>query len=112
MGLSNPKNGIVDQPMEITTLELRAAFDVALKDLEKMGVSKIIITDDYYWKVPIESRYNFKNEPPELNCGQLFDDVNWLKELLRSGEGTYTALLFLSGIIDYIPSRSLTELTQ
>ena len=112
MGLSKAKDGIVYQPMEISIIELRAALDVALNDLEKMGLSKITITEDYYWKVPVEDRYNFKNDPPELNCGQLFDDVNWLKKLLRSGEGTYTSLLFLSGIIDYISSRSVSELME
>jgi hypothetical protein len=96
---------------EISINELRLALEVALADLEEMGVSKITISEDYYWKVPKEGRYNFKSDPPELDCGQLSDDVRWLKGLLCEG-GTYTSLMFLSGIIDYISSRSMVELKE
>ena len=97
--------------IEISISELRLALDIALKDMEKMGLSKVVISEDYYWKVPIESRYNFKSDPPELNCGQLIDDVHWIKKLLSNG-GTYTSLMFLSGILDYISSRSLAEMME
>ena len=97
--------------MEISIYELRQAFENAISDLESMGLSKITISEDYYWKVPTESRYNFKSDPPELNCGQLLDDARWLKGSLTR-KGSYTSFMFLSGIIDYISSRSFTELVD
>jgi hypothetical protein len=99
--------------MEISLNELRLALDIALKDIERtVGLSKIVINEDYYWTVSAEKRYDFRSDPPEPDCGQLFDDVQWLKNELSKGHGTYTSLMFLVGILDYISSRSLAELSE
>ena len=97
---------------EISISELRRAIEGALCDIEKMGLSKVTISEDYYWKVPSENRYDFKSDAPELNCGQLTDDVHWVKGLLKNGGGTYTSFMFLTAIMDYISSRTLTELME
>lgn len=70
----------------VSTTELRRVLDIILRSLEEHGISEIELKDDYYWDVPQDERYGVRDRPTQLSVGQLADDVNELKRILRGDE--------------------------
>ena len=44
------------------------------------------IKNDFYWDIPAEELYNPYEEPRKLTLGQLSDDLNEIKRLIKSPE--------------------------
>lgn len=67
----------------ITTSELRAAANLLLSHLEEHGLTDVEVDADFYWDVPQAARYDQYDEPKEHNVGQLSDDIQELKRLVK-----------------------------
>jgi hypothetical protein len=70
--------------MEVSIDRLRAISDALLAHLERKGINSVTISDDFYWDVPAEIRYDQYQEPTRHTIGQLSDDLN---ELNRIADG-------------------------
>lgn len=71
--------------MKISTKKLHAALDLLMRHIESSGHGSIEISEDFYWNVPDEDRYNPYEQPTNLDLGQLSDD--W-KELEAIADGS------------------------
>ena len=67
----------------ISIAELKTASNLLLQHLEACGVESIEMTEDFYWEVPQELRYDQYDEPKKFEVGQLSDDVYELKRLIN-----------------------------
>ena len=71
--------------MDVSIDKLRAAANALLSHLERSGVATVTISEDYYWDVPEQLRYDAFAEPSEHTIGQLSFDIREL-ELMLTGE--------------------------
>lgn len=80
--------------LEIKVADLREItnriFDHVQKDLK---VDAIRLTEDYYWDVPSDRLYDMANKPTELDCGQLYDDWEFLSHILRDKDQAVSLML-------------------
>jgi hypothetical protein len=68
---------------QITVAELKTVANILLSHLERHGIERIEIADDFYWDVPATKRYDQYDEPKQHDVGQLSDDVQELKRLVN-----------------------------
>ena len=91
----------------VSTTELREALDAILRNLEEHGISEIELQDDYYWDVPQDERYGIREQPAQLDVGQLTDDVNELKRIVRGDSPPYgLGLIWLASVLRRIGELS------
>jgi hypothetical protein len=69
--------------MTINVSELRVITEKLFTHLENLGINSVEITEDYYWDIPEEQKYNILKEPKELDVGQLTDDWEFLLKVLE-----------------------------
>jgi hypothetical protein len=91
----------------ISIAELKTVSNLLLQHLETSGVGLVDISEDFYWEVPLEFRYDQYDEPKQFNVGQLSDDVCELKRLIH-GEAPPMGLglVWLSSILRRIGETS------
>lgn len=70
--------------MNIQISDLREVCEQLFSHLETNGHTSIEITDDYYWHIIKEQKYDPYRQPNDLTLGQLTDD--WI-ELKKITEG-------------------------
>jgi len=86
--------------MHVNVSDLRALTEQLFSHLEKNGHNSIEISNDYYWDIPKECRYDPTQEPKDFNLGQITDDwAELLKILEGSSEPIGYALVWLSSIL-------------
>ena len=64
---------------------LRATATALLNHLEETVGSEVEISEDYYWDVAVEQRYDKVDDPTKFTVGQLSSDI---EEVLRLADGT------------------------
>lgn len=72
--------------MNVDVAELRRLANKLFDHIERNGVRSCSLEHDYYWVVPLASRYDVYNQPPEMEIGQLSADLANLRELDSPGE--------------------------
>ena len=77
--------------MEVSVHQLRAISDALFAHLERNGIKSVTITDDFYWDVPEDIRYDHYQEPAKHMIGQLSDNIS---ELNRMVDGTSPIVLY------------------
>ncbi len=93
--------------ISISIAELKTVSDLLLRHLEACGVESIDISEDFYWEVPQELRYDQYDAPKQLNVGQLSDDVYELKRLINGDAPLMgLGLVWLSSILRRIGETS------
>jgi hypothetical protein len=70
---------------EVTVAELRATAELLFSHLESKGIRSFTFSEDYYWDVPADLRYDQYDKPTQHTIGQLADD---LAELRRMKDGS------------------------
>lgn len=86
--------------MEVNIAELRKVAEMLFVHLEKSGHDIVSITQDYYWSIPKECRYDPYLQPSELTLGQLTEDLTELKRIANGETKVISfALVWLSSII-------------
>ena len=74
----------MDRATAIDVQELRAALELILNRIEEQLGPTVDLAGDYYWTVDARAAYETLNDPVgSLVAGQLSDDVNAIRELLR-----------------------------
>jgi hypothetical protein len=77
----------MEQKNEIVIDDLRRVINEVLDfielDLQKKSVP---LTKGLYWTVPTDEQYDMTKEPAMLNCGDLRDDLEFLKSNLDDKE--------------------------
>jgi hypothetical protein len=91
--------------VELSFNEIRAALDAALTELELWGINGIDFKKDYYWKVPLEHKFNLEYKGTAADCGQLTYDAEILKKMACTGEGSGASLVFFGAILDYLATH-------
>jgi hypothetical protein len=76
---------------QITVAELRNTAELFFSYLESKDIKSVTFSEDYYWDVPAEIRYNPYQQPTEHTIGQLSDD---LAELRRMTEGSRPVIAY------------------
>lgn len=79
---------------EITVSDLRRITDKLFDHLDENGITKVKITEDFYWDVPAENRYDQYEKPTLLSIGQLSDDINELNNMVM-GRSTVVSYGFV-----------------
>lgn len=73
--------------METTTQELKKIFELLIDHVEQNCGNHIDVSDDYYWQIPEEMRYDVTIKPADFEIGQLSEDIENLRKMLN-GERT------------------------
>src|SRR5205085_3362148 len=86
--------------MRINIHDLKRVSDQLFSHLEEIGHNSVEITEDYYWNIPKEHRYDPMQEPKEFDLGQLTEDWSELQQILnRTSEPISYALVWLSSLL-------------
>lgn len=94
--------------MKVKFDDLRILLDKILKHLEEDGIKSVELESDYYWNIPKEYLYDSYEEPKELDMGQLYDDMEFLNNILEGrNEPIGHALVWLSAILRYIGEENV-----
>lgn len=72
--------------MEIEAKKLEQLLSILLQHQKELGNTKFTISQDYYWNVPKDDRYDPYTQPSELTLGQLTDDWSRLQNLFDDNE--------------------------
>jgi hypothetical protein len=65
--------------------ELRTVANYFFDYLENnMNIKNVEVTEDYYWSVLHQHRYDIDQQPGKLGMGQLSEDLYFLKEILKN----------------------------
>lgn len=66
--------------------KLREALDRTLTAVEREHGEMVTLTGDYYWHLPVQAAFDMTVASPELDAGQLSDDLDELNDLLTEDE--------------------------
>lgn len=81
--------------------DLRAATQVLLDHLEARHGPEIELSQDYFWCVPIDERYDFSTQPTKLAVGQLSESAEFLEKMIAEPEYTLNyGLVWLGEIFE------------
>ncbi|MGE3832585.1 MAG: hypothetical protein AB7F76_16460 [Parvibaculaceae bacterium] len=91
--------------IDVDTLEL--VFAAVIRDLRLFDVSKIALTEDYYWDI-VGNQFDIINEP-KLGVGQLYDDWEMLNDVVTGKERVVTSvdLEALAGVLDFLSFKEI-----
>ncbi|MGE3832190.1 MAG: hypothetical protein AB7F76_14430 [Parvibaculaceae bacterium] len=91
--------------IDVDTLEL--VFATVIRDLRLFDVSKVALTEDYYWDIAGD-QFDIINEP-KLGVGQLHDDWKMLQDIVTDKERVVTSvdLEALAGILDFLSFKEI-----
>lgn len=83
--------------------ELERVTQILFKHLRDSGKLEFELTDDYYWHISKDERYNPETTPKALNLGQLTDDLSQLRKI-AGGQSTPVAfdLTELASILTFV----------
>lgn len=91
--------------MQIDLKVLQRAIDITLKDLElSYGTSVVEVSDELYWEIPAQARYNVQEDPcakgeKGLCIGQLSEDYEFLELTVAGDEPIPRALKWAANIL-------------
>lgn len=89
----------------ISLNELELLFKVVLENLERSKIRELSFDDDNYWNVPTEDMNSFPAQP-ELEVGSLYDDISFLKSLLKEDYQTdFLELERLASLLKYMSKK-------
>ena len=84
--------------------ELREIANLLFDELHKSGFSQIHLNHDFYWSFVGDPRYNLEDSP-ELTLGQLYDDIEFLRQAKAERDFMHTHLWNLAGLFNYIADK-------
>ena len=101
MDSPNRKDGL------IVISDLRLIFNAIFDSIENdLGFKDVTLNKDYYYSIPDADRYNMQCDPVDYNVGQLFEDWDFLKIILKDGSmATPMNLIHLAPLIDYLATQ-------
>jgi hypothetical protein len=70
--------------MEIILDDLQEIFILLVQNIKGKGIDTINLEVDYYWNIPQHQIYDPYQKPVELDLGQLSDDWNELRKILKT----------------------------
>ena len=80
--------------LKIDVAELRTVINRILDHIEyDLGKREVILKQDAYWDVPDDVRYNFTSDPSGYAVGQLSDDWDFLKSILKDKDQAVSLML-------------------
>mgnify|MGYP001235186302 CR=1 FL=1 len=89
--------------MQIDVSDLRTVTEKLFNHLDEIGQSSIELTNDYYWDISEDERYNVENDPQDLSIGQLTEDWEFLRKIGMDDEHTIAyAFVWLGKILQAI----------
>ena len=94
--------------MRITIDELEAMTRVLFDHLRRTERGTIDVSQDYYWHIPKEQRYDAHSNPTAFTLGQLSDDWSELRKI-ASGQNDPIAygLVWLSAVLLYVGDQEV-----
>lgn len=92
--------------MEIETRKIREMLLDILNKIEKEGIDKISLDEDYYWHIPSDEIYQVDKKPSELNLGQLYEDYEMLTKYKNEYDLICYDLKKLSSLLRYIADKN------
>ncbi|MEW9571734.1 hypothetical protein ABQJ54_08215 [Rhodanobacter sp. Si-c] len=83
--------------------KLKEAINLLLDHVIDKGSDSIALEEQFYWKVSDSEKYKVNSEPTELTVGDLFDDLDFVENVLHSKDNlvAYT-LTEVAPILAYV----------
>lgn len=89
--------------MKVKLNDLLIVTKKIISHLEENGINEIELDKDFYWSIPKEELYEVNKNPVDLDIGQLYDDMEFLDNILKDkNDPIGFALVWLSSIFRYI----------
>lgn len=94
--------------IELDLLKVEQVLKEFFEKLKQQGLSKLTISDDFYWNVPVDEFTKFPNDPT-LTVGSLKDDIEFIYTLVDEEYSTdYLELERLASIFRIL-SKTLKD---
>lgn len=92
---------------ELVISELREVSNTIFDHIEKtLSIASIPLTEDLYYEVQGDQKYNISTHPPEYSIGQLSDDLKFLKAIASDkSRATPLSLMHLAPILEYMATK-------
>jgi len=68
---------------KINTRQLRLSLDQILNEFEEIYREEVVVPEDFYWKIPIDSVFNINEQPHEMEIGSISEDLARLNRLIE-----------------------------
>lgn len=90
--------------MEIEVQKLRLVAERIFNHIENdLGVRSLPLDNDYYWQIPDAELYSVDKDPPELDIGQLSEDLSFLEDVVSDREQAVSLMfLHLAPLLRYL----------
>lgn len=93
------------QPLILRLDDLRAAVTRALAAVEGAIGSEVVLSEDYYWHIPVDEAFELSREPTTLTVGQLSDDLAAMSDTEVRPESAWHDLAHLVGLLRALEHR-------
>jgi hypothetical protein len=92
--------------MQIHTSELKIAMKKLISHLEDTNHQSIEISNDFYWDISEDERYNMEENPKDFLVGQITEDWDFIQQIIKGqNEPTSYALVWLGKILQAIGEK-------
>jgi hypothetical protein len=68
--------------MTVKLSEFQRVLTALFSHLQRQGVTRVEVEQDYYWNIPSTELYDPLTDPHDLDLGQLTDDWERLKSIV------------------------------
>jgi hypothetical protein len=75
--------------------------------LNVLEIDSIELTESLYWSIHDEEKYKVENQPQNMGLGDLYDDMEFLKHILKDKDQAVPAMMMhLAPILDYLSTKA------
>jgi hypothetical protein len=80
--------------IEIKISDMRLVINRILDHIEHdLGLTAVKLSQDSYWEVSYNQRYDFTKTPTDYDHGQLYDDWEFLTSILKDNDQAVSLML-------------------
>lgn len=98
---------------EIDVSKLKEVVNLLLDHIIEMGVDKVSLEEQFYWKVSDSEKYEMTSKPANLVVGDLFDDLEFVENVLRDrGHVVSYTLTEVAPILAYLGEVASNKLSS
>lgn len=91
---------------EIQIQKLRQITEKLFIHLENKGIKSVVLDKDYYWNIPLDVLYDPDAGQIEHECGQLYDDLEFIEQVDDADEAVPYLFIHLAPLLRFLAEKS------
>jgi len=92
---------------KIDILELRKITNLIFEHIiDILEIESVELTEDMYWSISPKDLYDIEHEPKNLGIGQLYDDLDFLRNTIKDeSAATPPMMIHLAPIFQFLSTQ-------